>query len=354
MLQICYSLDKMKRVGEIVETLLREWRTASPAPDSPVASTRELAARFEISPGTADRALKELVKQGVCCRISKKGTFFRGFPEEKSILPLVGYAATMDYKLENTRVQHKSLLAALRRKFRIRIIWHDELQVPEIAEEELKGLDALVIGAELIDSRVIENLEKFSAPVVLLKSDFLFNLPFHQVMPDFSASFNEAARRAKAAGVSSVMIVYCTHPNGTYRHDCMKHCMLDAGFEPEQIESIPIVYTIDELAVHKAVKEIFPRIDGKFLFVTSDIISSIIVKYAGERGKIAGRDYELLSYDNLDPEDDFLSVIDSCYMKLSEVTMVLLDEILNSKETYRRTIYIPTQLLIRKSAFANT
>ena len=343
----------MKRVGEIVEILLQEFKTATPALDSPVESTRELAARFDISPGTADRALKELVKKGVCYRINHKGTFFKGFPDEKEDRPLIGYATTISYPLENLRSQHRALLAALRRKYRVRLIWHEELQSPEIAAEELAELDALIMHAELIDSRVMENLEKFSAPVILVKCEFLFNTPFHQVMPDFSTSFSEAARRAKAAGAGSVMIVYCTHPNGTYRHDCMKHCMLDAGFEPEQIESIPIVYTIDELAVHKAVKEIFPRIDGKFLFVTSDIISSIIVKYAGERGKIAGRDYELLSYDNLDPEDDFLSVIDSNYMKLPEITMILLDEVLNSKEKYRRTVYIPTRLLIRKSALAN-
>ena len=342
----------MKRVGEIVETLLREFKTAPPAPDSPVESTREIAARFNISPVTADRALKELVKKDICYRIKHKGTFFRGFPDDKADCPLIGYATPMDHKLESSKNLHRTMLASLRRKYRVRIIWYDELLSSEIAREELSGLDALILTYQVIDHNVMNNLKDFSGPVILLKCEFLFTAPFHQVMPDFSESFSEAARYIAEFAMKPVMIIFCNHPNERFRFNRMKQYMIDAGIQPEHIEVVEVEYAdYERSAWHKAEK-IFPHIDERFIFCTSDIISSIIIKYAGERGKIAGLDYELLSYDNLDPEDDFLSVIDSNYMKLPEITLILLNDVLNSKEKYRRTVYIPTRLLIRKTALA--
>ena len=258
----------------------------------------------------------------------------------------------MDHKLESSKNLHRTMLASLRRKYRVRIIWYDELLSSEIAREELSGLDALILTYQVIDHNVMNNLKDFSGPVILLKCEFLFTAPFHQVMPDFSESFSEAARYIAEFAMKPVMIIFCNHPNERFRFNRMKQYMIDAGIQPEHIEVVEVEYAdYERSAWHKAEK-IFPHIDERFIFCTSDIISSIIIKYAGERGKIAGLDYELLSYGNLDPEDDFLSVIDSNYMKLPEITLILLNDVLNSKEKYRRTVYIPTRLLIRKTALA--
>lgn len=345
----------MTRVGDIVDSLLREIERKKPAADSPVESTRELGRRFGVSTLTADRAVKKLVEQGVFYRVKGKGTFFREAPAERANRPLIGYASMARYTLDVQNRINELALAELRRRFRVRILMHHELRDPVIGPRELAGLDGLLLTSNLMDDEVRRTLATFGKPVVSMLWEYVSDDDLHQVVLDFGRAFADAVSRIKRIKTRKFHIIFEEHSNGCYRMERFTQKLLEAGVPEERItrtalHNFPRPFLMDEAAL----REIVAAVPGKFVFCTSDVVSYALLEYLKKGGPVPGRDFELLSCDNLEPDDTELSTVDCHLLEVPLAAVNLLSSVLKSPDNYRHSVHIPADVVVRKTALAGS
>lgn len=343
----------MLRVADITENLLKEYRLSPPETDSPVESSRELAARFGVSPLTADRAIRKLVDQGVFYRVGRKGTFFRSLPSADARKFLVGFAASFNSNSPHRNKRNEENLAILRRHYRVRILMHHELKDPQIGPRELAGLDALVLTGDLFDDDIRRTLSQFRKPVVTLYWDFLHGSSLNQVILELEGAFAQAVSLIRDLKKRKFILIAEGHANGRYRMECFRKALLDAGVSRDDMEEIIISnFFQQEISGIAAARQIAEDVKGKFIFCTSDFLSCAMLNSFETMDLKAGEDFEFLSCDNLLDEEAGLSTVDSHSDEIPRAMERLLKDILQAEDHYRRTVGIPATLVIRKSALS--
>ncbi|MBO4491429.1 MAG: substrate-binding domain-containing protein [Lentisphaeria bacterium] len=344
----------MTRVDDIVHALIEEIKKKKPAADSPVASTRELGRRFGVSPLTADRAVKKMVEQGVYYRVRGKGTFFREVPEEQADKPLIGYASAPRYTLDVQIRINELALAELRRRFRVRILMQHELKDPVIGPRELAGLDGLLLTSDLMDDEIRRTLSSFGKPVVSMLQEYVHDDGLHEVALDFSRAFADAIARIKDIRDRKFHIIFENHRNGRYRMECFRRKLREAGVPESRITLSTIQFPRPLLFSEAVLRKIRSAVSGKFVFCTSDVVSYAFLEYLKKNGPVPGKDFELLSCDNLEPEDTELSTVDCHLLEVPLAAVNLLSAVLKNPDNYRHCVHIPADLVVRKTALADS
>ena len=185
------------------------------------------------------------------------------------------------------------------------------------------------------------------------------DLPFHEVVLDNGSGLREAAKKMMEFPPEEVLIVYESHENGKNRKNIFENSICALGYPEERIRS----FIIETDALNNGVPsyrlglQLCSEIKGKFLFSTSDVVSFSMLEAFREKGLKVGKDFQLLSYDNLEDygslplKEPFLTTIDAPKMRCAERSAELLLEQIGKPQDEITIIRIPTKLVIRKTAF---
>ena len=329
-----------------------------------LASNAELASRFGVSTLTADRAVRQLVKEGLVYRKQGVGTYISETPQRSVKKIRIGVA---DSKFPETPMWDSTMGVRTRSSIQylynhqcdVKILDYETVSDPEKLNGICSELDGLLISESFIDPLTIPNLRALSIPIVVTYLEYVLNLPFHQVIFDNYTGIREAVEKLPAVQSSDIMIIYASHRNGLNRKEVFEQNLEELGYDCSRIESIchDAVRKNMEISYYRLGLKLSSRIRGKFLFSTSDVISLAMMEAFQEKGLKPGRDFQLLSYDNLEGynyipfEEPCLTTIDAPKIRLSERAAELLLQQIGKPAGETHIIRIPTKLVVRKTAF---
>ncbi len=356
---------KIIRVPELAN-LLREMIEKEQIPNgAPIDSTRKLADRYGVSPVTANRAINELVDQKVLYRVPGKGTFiyrnrsWRNTGARIGFYPYQGYKQhTKDFYL-GIGLFYQTLGNMLKKNgYNVSMISNIEKEDLDILQKTIESTDALMLNKDFLNNRNISLLCSYSRPLILVDGYTVLDFPFHQVIPDPFNGYRKAVDHLASLGVKKILIAGVTntethrarraslhhiiqmfHPEISFADFTQDHIYADFGQECGRILGRKYLQMADRPAI----------------FSVCDYISFGMLEVLTEAGLKPGRDFKLVSYDNLEGNgicpfgEPVLTTVQYPYRKIEEELMKLLEDVLTSPEGHVKIIKVPAEELIIRS-----
>lgn len=359
------SEQKRLRVPDLAN-LLREMIEEQQFPgDAPMDSTRRLAARYGVSPVTANRAINELVNKKILYRVPGKGTFVSGSRSWRNVgarisfYPYQGNSPNKDYDLL-VGLHFQTTCNLLKQNgYDISIISDIERNDPAILKRTLSSSDALILNKEFVTPKTLPLLCSYPCPIILIDSPFVSDNPFHQVVADLFPGFRKAADYFAELGVREVVIAgIADTETHQFRRRLFRRIM--SVFHPEiaLCEDLTHEYLLNNYGeecgrrIARNYLEL-PRRPG--IFSVSDYISFGMLDVLEGAGLCAGKDFKLISFDNLEirgigpyPEPR-LTTIEYPYDSLGRELIAMLSELLAARTANTRIIRTPADNLIIRS-----
>ena len=332
-----------------------------------LASNHELAEQFGVSTLTAERAVRQLVKDGLVYRRQGVGTFIAEQKQRKPARTLrIGVA---DEKFPSTPLWENAMGIRTRislqhfytRQCEVRLLDYQTVCSLEKLSKAASGLDGLLVAAGFIDPRTLDNLRELQIPIVVTNLEEVPDFPFHQVAWDNDRGIREAAEKIMKEPPEEFVIVHEKHINGQLRKQCMEKNLVRLGYDSSRIRSCQVetAALLNAIPSYRLALELSSDIRGKFVFSTSDVVSFSMLEGFREKNLTPGKDFQLLSYDNLEgngllpwKQEPVLSTIDAPRVRIGERAAELLLDRIGKPMDETIIIRLPTRLVIRKTAFA--
>ena len=356
---------KKLRVPELVCLLRETIDKQHLAGDAPMDSTRKIASRYGVSPVTANRAINELVSQKVLYRVPGKGTFisanrsWRSLGARICIYPYQGNtnSRNCDPLLD---LCYQTIFNLLKQNgYDISIISDIEKNDPRILKRTMQSADALILNREFITQETLPLLCSYPGPVVVLDSPFVSENPFHQIVADFFPGFRKAADYFADLGVKELVIAGISDTQThQFRRRLFRRIM--ETFHPEirlleDLTSNYVPYNCGDVCGKRIATEYLKLESRPGIFSVSDYISCGILDALESTGLTAGKDFKLISLDNLEgrgigpyPEPR-LTTIEYPKVPLCEELIAMLSRLLSSHTSHTEIIRVPADSLIIRS-----
>ena len=330
-----------------------------------LASNAELAEKFGVSTLTADRAVRLLVDKGLVYRKHGVGTFVasqevRGQKKKYQV-------AVADKKFPTTPMWESSMGIRSRisiqhfymKQCDVKLIDYPTLCDPDLFAGAMEGVDGLLITSGFVDPFTVEILKKLEIPIVITHLEEELDLPFHQIMFDNNRGIREAVEKILQQNFPEILVVYENHPNGILRKEAFEKAVISSGFPEKRIKfcCVETDALTNAIPSYRLGLRLCSEIKEKFLFSTSDVVSFSLLEAFREEGLEAGKDFQLLSYDNLEDygclpyKEPCLTTIDAPKSRLAERSADLLLEQIEKGTDETVVVRIPTRLVVRKTAF---
>ena len=347
---------KMKSLY-IAATLRQKIRSRKLLPGTLLPSARELAAQYHVCMMTANRALDLLEKDSLIVRRNGIGNFVQKNVYRGSRL-LLGIADT----IEHSSISARQILIDVFPETAMRYLKAENCDCRLISYSDfrnadasvLEGLNGLLLSSNFIDSATGNFIRGLKLPVVIYRSEFELNFPWPQVIPDHSAAMDKLFSLARQESFTGVMIFCQPHLNGMARAEAFERFALKHGFVAERIRRIELGY----LEIRQKLRPLMAEIPGKLVVTCSDLMTCELIRTLGENGYICGRNYQLVSYDNLGelmnmpPDLPGITSIDYSRTGAARTAArLLILSARNPKSVCYQIVKFPTQLTIRESAF---
>lgn len=312
-------------------------------------SARELAREHGCGYMTADRALNSLAESGWIRRVPRSGSFVCGGGADAPLL--VGFA---DAKFHHPAFDlaagflRQLILEEFRKlNCKVRMLSDADLGDPEW----LRELDLLLI-AHPVDARQGRVLESLGTPVLLFRSEWVRELPFHQVTIDLAPGFAGLFRRLSPERFSRLVILSEGHELSDFRRDTALRFTLESGFPAERIECVT-----GSAADYPLWKKLLADCRGTFFFTCGDMLAASLLGAALAEGVVIGREFVLAGYDNLEScgylpfGKPLISSVGYDRREAAKAIARLARQLLNdSGDTALRTILsVPTRLTLRQT-----
>lgn len=361
-------MQKNKRTnltGNIREVLEQRILCGELPPGSSMPSNAVLAEEFGVSLLTANRAVQQLVKAVLVYRQQGRGSFVSpDLPGRKKYR--IGIADKISYPVVPLReaaldIRPRTSMRYLREHdCEVRLLDYEEVRDREILFREAENLDGIIMSSSYLDPVTAENLQQLRIPSVVNLHEWVSEWSVNQVIVDNAPGMRQAAERIVREDCSEIIVVYEDHRNGCIRKRMFCDAMTAAGFPAEKIRAVQV----EEWAIQSGVPSfqlgmrLSREIRGKWLFSTSDIVSFAMLAAFREAGLTAGKDFQLISYDNLEGYgyqplgEPFLTSIDCPKIRIAERSAELLLNKIQHPANETVIVRIPSSLVIRKSAFS--
>ncbi len=358
--------QKILRVPELVNLLRSTIEQKQIPGDTPMDSTRKLASKYGVSPVTANRAINELVKQKVLYRVPAKGTFVSKSRSWHHPGARIGYYPYQGFNVHSKEYHlgighfYQMMSNFLKQSgYDISMITNIEKDDLSILRRTLDSTDALLLNKEFINRETLPLLCAYPRLIILMDSPMVSDNPFHQVVPDPFKGFWKAADYFAETGVKEVVITGVqdteTHQ---FRRKLFRHVM--KTFHPEIILHDDLTYECQEYDYGEKCGR---AIGGKYLklssrpaiFSVSDYVSFGILEVLENAGLQAGRDFKLISYDNLEAlgvspyKEPRLTTIEHPHEQLCRELINLLSDLLTNPVSNYRIVRVPAQKLIKRA-----
>ena len=189
---------------------------------TPVYSVHDIMEKWSVSLDTANHALNLLSDRKVVCRVRGQGSFVcktksGSKPREYRVAYTI--CKNDSFKLQKLLDVPEKRLIDLLKANHCRLIRLDceVYQNDKAIHQILKDVDGVVISAVSVAMTQCLHMYDLNIPVVLVHGDILYNLPFHQILPDPMTGLRQMFAKAKPFGFKGVVIVSHNHHNGESR-----------------------------------------------------------------------------------------------------------------------------------------
>jgi len=324
---------------------------------TPLPSARELAEKYHVCMMTANRALDLLEKDSLIQRKNGIGNFvrkniFQGNRLQLGIADTIGHPSASARQILIDIFPETAIRYLKSENCDCRLISYADFRNGDSAS--LEGLNALLLSSDFIDATTERFIRSLKLPVVIYHSEFEIDFPCPQVIPDHSVAMDKLFELARQESFSGILIFCQPHRNGLARAEAFDFFARKHGFPAEQIRRIELNY----LELRRKLLPLIPEIPGKLVITCSDLMTFELIEILGECSLVCGRNYQLVSYDNLNkvmqmpPGIPEVTSIDYSRTGAARTAAKLLIMVArNPKLICYQTIKFPTQLIIRESAF---
>lgn len=349
------ELKYQKIAEEIRKSILKE---AVPE-NTKILSVREIMRQFQVSNWTAQKVMHQLAEKGIVKGFHGRGTFV----EKKSNRTKREYTVGCTIRPVNSDLTENALFGNIDERI-YSDLKHSGIHLRKIPIEAfpaeagevsryLDGLDALLISGVAINLAQCMYLADMNLPPTLIfHGEYLLELPFHQVIPDHMTGMRKMFREAGNCNLHEVFIITGGSTNEYYREQACIRAAANSGFTVSQTVKLQRSSNIYKWGYQNAA-----LLAGKLIFSTSDFLTFPLLKALRDKKLKESIDFHLVSYDNIEglgvhPCAD-LTVTSICYNPnlMIELTIAQLHHILKQNFQYQEIRMIPTELIIRKSAF---
>ena len=367
-MEICIAKKKYtaKAIVADIESFIRDTGQKN---DTPLATSKALARKYNVSVMTVNRAISTLVKKGLVYRIQGKGTFVaKRTAHTKN--KLIGYFAWQlnDHTplneaaygtFENILQQGLNDLG-----FKVDFIIRPGYQKEIISFSEAIKYDLLIIPGGMITPHTLPWLKRLSVPVITINHSGIQSYPFHQVCNYFDLGFEAALEYLKKRGENKIFIASVKRMTSELRAKALCKVADAMGIIHETIpggEGLSGDTTITLLRGREVGKYFLDNNLKGVIFALSDFIAMGIIDVVKERGLELGKDVKIISYDNLesrmsfDPNGPQITSITHPLKELAEETVNLAEDIITNNikdSSVIKIIKVPArEFVVRKSFY---
>ena len=191
--------------------------------------------------------------------------------------------------------------------------------------------------------------------MVIYRSEYELDWRCTQVIPDHSNAVNELFALCKSENFDGIIIFHPSHPNGRSRGSAFESTAVKYGFPNSQIK----VITVEKMDVQFHAEQLLNSLKNKLVISCSDLLTLKLAHCVTKAGFTCGKDYQLVSYDNLNdllpfpPGFPEITTIDYSRAKLAQrAVKEAVEAALDPSAEFYQTIKFPTRLIRRMSALS--
>ena len=355
-------ISKRVRVKDIAAKIREEVSQKRLKAGTAVMSARGFASRFNVSLVTANRALNQLVAEGVLYRIQGSGTFVKGDQFGGSMV--IGIADMPDIQSDPGRYAangiflDSSLTQLSKHECKIQYISYDDFCEYEKTPSLLNSIDGLIISASYLDSKTRRIFENYKGVLTFFRNEYIIDMPCNQVIPDLDSGFAEVFKPISPEDFDGIIIIGAHHRNAFARCEHFKKQARKAKFDTSNIIEKHLRLSSDNnirfLSCQFALK-MLKHFKNKLIFCASDFISLGLLDAAAKGGFKPGKDFILVSYDNLEDygmhpfAEPFLTTIDYPKKEIAKRAVELTIAAVKNHDRCQHIIKVPTNLIIRQT-----
>jgi DNA-binding LacI/PurR family transcriptional regulator len=279
--------------------------------NTPLASARQLAERYNVSQMTVNRAISRLVEKKIVYRQRGSGTFVDevvpGFGTHVCTVGLGLYQPPLDNKQgfdEAFGSRSDQLLDQLKAKgCRISLLTRAERKNPDALKHFLHEIDVLAINKDLLTPDNMPVLLNWGRPVVLLNLPQIRNLPFNQVAPDHYMGFCKVLERFETSGCTEVLIAATNTEAHECRRDLFRKIVKNHAHKLKIIGDLTYPFIPGDMGQRLGNllgRKYLDRQDRPAIFCVSDFLAIGITEVLLDAGLRPKKDFKLISFDNLE------------------------------------------------------
>lgn len=354
---------------KLADELRKYIQRGSFAPDTLIAPSRELAAEFQVPLSTVNRAIRTLADEGWLYRLQGSGTYVKNAAPESSSTKLwqIGFydligqpSITPEFHI--LRELYEQLILAEFSKYDCKLhhFGFEDLKSEKHCREMFSSFDAIFVSAALIDTFTLKNLYSANCPILIFNGMTLYEFPALQVLSDWTWGIQQVVEQIDLKKFDKYLLLnissYATKNiiTGGFRQQISYK-----GVKAEQIEEIqiqPCSNFSEQLAGYKFGRNADVN-ERTFIFCVSDFAAFGILEAWRER-KIPVGKYSLVGCFNMEGHgvkpfaESLVTSINHDKEELVRRSVQLLISTLENHENFSTVIKVPSQLIIRKSAFA--
>ncbi len=196
----------------VIQEVLNEARKQNLAVDARLPSVRELARKFEVAKGTVEQALRELVREGLCYAVSRKGVYLaRELPPAEAESSTICLVLQYERYSEETNPFYRSLFegaeaAAVSARHNVLTLheWRQKNPLQKTREiEQFRQQLAGILGLAIYDERDCLRIRQSGLPAVIVDNETV-DLGLDCVVIDNTAVTTELCARVLDAAPGRV------------------------------------------------------------------------------------------------------------------------------------------------------
>jgi DNA-binding LacI/PurR family transcriptional regulator len=337
--------------------------------NTPLATSKSLARKYNVSVMTINRAVSKLVEKGLVYRIQGKGTFVaKQTAHAKN--KLIGYFTWQlndhtplneaAYGTFENIVQQGLNDSGFKVDFIIRPGYRKEI----ISFSEAIKYDLLIIPSGMITPHTLPWLKRLSVPIIVINHSEILPYPFHQVCHYLDQGFEVALNYLKKRGENKIFIAGIKRLTSELRVKALRNTADAMGIIHETIperEGLTEGTSITVLRGREVGKYFLDNNLKGVIFALSDFIAMGIIDVVKERGLELGQDVKIISYDNLESRVSFgqgeaqITSITHPLKELAEETVKLAEDIITNNikdSSVTKIIKVPAkEFVVRKSFY---
>lgn len=352
------TINPKMKSRTIAAALRQKIRSRKLAPGSPLPSAHDLAEQYHVCMMTANRALDLLEKDSIIIRRNGSGNYVQknivhGRRLQLGITDVFGQSQDRAWNMLINVFPETAISYFKAENCDYRIIPYSECLGNPSAT--LNELDGLLFSPTYTSENTMDFLRSLKIPVVFYHAEYELNFSCPQVIPDHTAAIDRVFELAVPEKFRGIVIISYLHKNVMVRHDAFLHSALQHGFPADRIQCINLEIFETPQRAYREIGDI----RNKLVLSCSYQITYGLIQAFNEKNLVCGRDYQLISYDNLNrlerqmPGIPQVTSIDYSRSGAARMAARLLIQSVRSPNTAcYQTIKFPTQLTVGETAFS--